>query len=166
MTVQQFAANVDRLTDADEWRSAHPQPKNVNDQFQSSFSTLERVAIRVTDRVRTMGFFLAIAVWTVVWLGWNTFGPEGSRFDPGPAFVLWLFISNLIQIHLMPLIMVGQNLQGRHSELRAEADFEVNQKAEAEIETVLQHLSQQNDLMLEILKRLERIDTARGGAAG
>jgi uncharacterized membrane protein len=41
----------------------------------------------------------------------------------------------VIQIMLMPLIMVGQNLQGRHSELRAENDFEVNVKAEMEIET-------------------------------
>jgi len=80
--------------------------------------------------------------------------------------VLWLFISNLIQIHLMPLIMVGQNLQGRHSELRAEADFQINQKAEREIETVLEHLSSQSDLMLEILRHIERLEQGRaaGGA--
>ncbi len=108
-----------------------------------------------------MGFFLLIAVWTVSWLAWNTFGPEQLRFDPGPAFVLWLFISNLIQIHLMPLIMVGQNLQDRYADIRAEADYQVNQLAEQEIETVLEHLSSQNELMLEILRRLERIETAR-----
>ena len=80
--------------------------------------------------------------------------------------MLWLFISNLIQIHLMPLIMVGQNLQGRHSELRAEADFQINQKAEREIETVLEHLSSQSDLMLEILRHIERLEQGRaaGGA--
>ena len=31
-------------------------------------------------------------------------------FDPFPAFVASLHISNVIQILLMPLIMVGQNL--------------------------------------------------------
>ena len=61
--------------------------------------------------------------------------------------------------------MVGQNLQDRYSELRAEADFEVNQKAEREIETVLEHLSNQNDLMLEILRRVERIEQSRAGAS-
>ncbi len=164
MTIQQFSARVDTLTDATKWRAAHQPTPNVNARYEQSFSSLERVALRVTDRVGTMGFFLAIALWTVLWLGWNTVGPDGLRFDPGPAFVLWLFISNLIQIHLMPLIMVGQNLQGRHSELRAEADFDVNQKAEAEIETVLEHLSSQNELMLEILRRIERIETGRGMA--
>jgi uncharacterized membrane protein len=55
----------------------------------------------------------------------------------------------------MPLIMIGQNLQSAHSEARAEADFEVNKKAELEIETILQHLEYQNDLILKILKRVE-----------
>jgi uncharacterized membrane protein len=64
-------------------------------------------------------------------------------------------MSNMIQIFLMPLIMVGQNLQSRHAEARAEADFEINTKAEREIEVVLQHLERQNDLILEILERLE-----------
>lgn len=54
--------------------------------------------------------------------------PKDMRFDPYPAFVLLLFISNMIQISLMLLIMVGQNLQSIHAEIRAETDFEVNTK--------------------------------------
>jgi uncharacterized membrane protein len=166
-TIAQFEAKVDALTDANEWRAAQAKPTNVNDAYRQSFSRLERIAIWTTDRVGTMGFFIIIAAWTIAWLGWNILAPAGLRFDPAPAFVLWLFISNLIQIHLMPLIMVGQNLQGRHSELRAEADFEINQKAEREIETVLEHLSGQNDLMLEILRHIERLEQGRaaGGAS-
>jgi uncharacterized membrane protein len=64
--------------------------------------------------------------------GWNTFAPPRLRFDPYPAFVLWLFLSNVLQMMLMPLSMIGQNLQGRHAEARAAADFEVNLKAERE----------------------------------
>jgi len=55
----------------------------------------------------------------------------------------------------MPLIMVGQNLQGIHAEIRAETDFRINQKAEAEIEKILVHLEKQNELILEILKKLD-----------
>ena len=75
------------------------------------------------------------------------------RFDPYPAFVLWLFISNMLQIFLMPLIMIGQNLQSDHAEVRAEADFEVNTKAEREIETILMHLENQNKIIMEILEK-------------
>ena len=83
-------------------------------------------------------------------------GPKDARFDPYPAFVLWLFISNMIQIFLMPLIMIGQNLQSSHAEVRAEADFEVNTKAELEIETILMHLENQNKVIMEILEKLDK----------
>lgn len=140
----------------------HHQPvRDVNKEFHDSFSLLDRLALIITNRVGTFGFFIIIFTWTFSWLGWNALGPAEMRFDPAPAFVLWLFISNMIQIMLMPLIMVGQNLQGRHSELRAESDFEVNQKAEKEIEVVLLHLEhqaaqieRQGELILEILNHL------------
>jgi uncharacterized membrane protein len=163
MTVQQFETKIDQLTDAKEWHAAHPPVQNTDIRIEQSFTLSDRVGLWVTDHVGTMGFFVLIAIWTVTWLGWNTFGPERLRFDPGPAFVLWLFISNLIQIHLMPLIMVGQNLQDRYAEIRAQADYEINQRAEKEIETMLEHHSSQNELLLEILRRLERIE-ARGSA--
>jgi uncharacterized membrane protein len=129
--------------------------RRVNIEHKESLSTLERAALWITNRVGTMGFFLVIFGWTAIWLSWNTLAPASLRFDPFPAFVLWLFMSNMIQIFLMPLIMVGQNLQSRHAEARAEADFEINTKAEREIEVVLQHLEHQNALILEILERLE-----------
>ena len=130
--------------------------KNVNVEHKGQLTRLERFAVWITDKVGSMGFFLIIFVWTILWLGWNTLGPKDARFDPFPAFVLWLFISNMLQIFLMPLIMIGQNLQGRHAEARAESDFDVNVKAEREIETILIHLENQNELILRILNQLEK----------
>ena len=130
--------------------------RNVNIVHREHLTPLEKVAVWITEHVGTMGFFLLILAWTVLWLGWNTLGPRVSRFDPFPAFVLWLFMSNMIQIFLMPLIMVGQNLQARHAESRAEADFDVNVRAEAEIETILMHLENQNKIILEILNKIEQ----------
>jgi uncharacterized membrane protein len=129
--------------------------KNVNVEHKETLTRLERFAVWITDKVGSMGFFLIIFGWTIIWLGWNTIGPKELRFDPFPAFVLWLFISNVLQIFLMPLIMIGQNLQGRHSEARAESDFEVNVKAEREIEAILLHLENQNELILKILSKME-----------
>jgi uncharacterized membrane protein len=127
--------------------------RSVNAEHRKKLSNLERLAIWITDRVGTMGFFLMIFGWTCVWLGWNTLAPAAARFDPFPAFVLWLF-------------MLGQNLQGRHAEARAEADFEVNTKAEREIETILQHLEAQNDLILKILRQLEGASARQAAQAG
>lgn len=51
---------------------------------------------------------------TIIWVAWIT--------------------QSFLQLVLLPLIMIGQNIQSRHSELRAEEDFQVNVKAEKEIE--------------------------------
>jgi uncharacterized membrane protein len=102
-----------------------------------------------------MGFFVLIFSWTVLWLGWNMLTPEKARFDPYPAFVLWLFISNMIQLFLLPLIMIGQNLQSEHAELRAETDLKINELAEIENETILIHLENQNEMILQILRNIE-----------
>lgn len=129
-------------------------PKNVNVEHRRKLSKLDKLALFVTQRVGTMGFFFIILAWTVLWLSWNIFAPKDLRFDPFPAFVLWLFISNLIQLHLMPLIMIGQNIQGKHAQLRAEHDFVTDSKAEKEIETILLRLENQQELILQILKKL------------
>jgi len=118
-------------------------------------SMLDRLALWITNKVGSMGFFLLIFAWTVFWLGWNMLTPEKARFDPYPAFVLWLFISNMIQLFLLPLIMIGQNLQSQHSELRAETDLKINELAEIENETILIHLENQNEMIIEILKNME-----------
>jgi len=133
----------------------HKEIRNVNVEHKKSLSRLELFAVWITNKVGSMGFFIIVFVWTTVWLGWNTLGPKEARFDPFPAFVLWLFLSNVLQILLMPLIMIGQNHQGRHAEARAESDFDVNVKAEREIETILLHLERQNYLILKILHHLE-----------
>ena len=130
--------------------------RNINAEQKGRLTPLDRLAVWITSHVGTMGFFLIIFVWTISWLSWNVFAPVELRFDPYPAFVLWLIISNMIQIFLMPLVMIGQNLQGRHAEARSEADFEINLMAEQEIETILQHLENQNDQILQILEKVEK----------
>ncbi len=130
--------------------------RNVNIERKQKLKKLDKLALWITNHVGTMGFFIIIFIWTVCWLGWNALSPPSLRFDPFPAFVLWLFLSNMIQIFLMPLIMIGQNLQSSHSEARAEADFDVNTKAENEIETILMHLENQNKLIVQILEHIDK----------
>jgi uncharacterized membrane protein len=134
-------------------RDKMPKPV-IKDNVKPSF--LDKVAVWITNHVGSMGFFIIIFTWTAIWLGWNMFAPKEARFDPFPGFVLWLFISNMIQLFLMPLIMIGQNVQSRHADLRAEADLNINTKAEWEIETILSHLEYQNKIMLEILKNIDK----------
>jgi uncharacterized membrane protein len=128
-------------SDADDVEAKIPRVK---------LTALNRLALWITLHVGSMGFFIAIFTWTVLWLFWNMFAPKSLRFDPYPGFVLWLFISNMIQLFLMPLIMIGQNLQGSGAEERAKNDYKVNMKAEREIEEIQKQLA-------TILEKLEEI---------
>lgn len=116
---------------------------------------LDKLALIITKGVGSMNFFLLIFFWTLGWLGYNTLMPKSARFDPFPAFVLWLFISNVIQILLMPLLLVGQNIQGADAEKRAKADFEINVKAELQNEIILAQLEENERVLKEILSHIK-----------
>jgi CRP-like cAMP-binding protein len=139
--------------------------RNANLLHEQSLSRLDRVAIAITNKVGSVGFFLLIAGWTVAWTSYNILAStvpflHWHAFDPFPAFVAYLLMSNVIQILLMPLIMVGQNLQARHAETRAQLDFEINQKAEKEVVATLQHLQRNTDLLLQLMHHLDcRVST-------
>jgi uncharacterized membrane protein len=128
---------------------ARGQKADQNENPKVHATPLNRLALWITEHVGTMQFFLVIFVWTVGWLFWNMFAPKSLRFDPYPGFVLWLFISNMIQLFLMPLIMIGQNLLGRSAEERAKNDYKVNRKAEMEIQEIKGQLK-------AILEKLEK----------
>jgi uncharacterized membrane protein len=126
---------------------------NANLIYKKILSDSDKLAIGITDKVGTIGFFMLIFFWTVGWLSWNIFAPINLQFDPYPAFVLWLFISNMIQIFLMPLIMIGQNLQGKRAEIHAENDYQVNLKAEQEILELKEELLVIKNLLYKITSK-------------
>jgi uncharacterized membrane protein len=146
-------------------------PQDINREIAAGLSRLDKVAMAITTSVGSMAFFLAILAWTALWLGWNLFAPARLRFDPPMGFVFWLFISNVIQLLLMPLIMVGQNVLARHAEARAQHDFEINLQAEAEIEMVLRHLEYQTELLLLLAEtgsvrcQTDTVSSARAASA-
>lgn len=136
----------------------HSRVRNVNIEHRESLSKLERLALFVTEHVGSMGFFFLLLTVTVVWVLWNSYAPKEFRFDPFPAFVLWLFCSNILQLLLMPMVLIGQNLQGRHAEVRGELDYDLNVRAEKEIKRILTHLEKQDKMSIEILRRIDALD--------
>ena len=171
VALEMLSATFSRLRRTDKMLQQRVS-RNVNVVYEKSLKTLDRLAIAITNRVGSFGFFLIILGWTVVWTGYNILASEVPAlhlraFDPFPAFVAYLLISNVIQILLMPLIMVGQNLQGRHSETRAELDFQVNLKNEISITEVLRRLDvlESERLPLLFAEQNEKIGELKSTAA-
>ncbi|MGH9643005.1 MAG: DUF1003 domain-containing protein, partial [Terriglobales bacterium] len=98
---------------------------------------------RVADTVASFGgswtfiiaALIALSAYTAVSIG------MGQRsWDPYPFILLNLFLSMLAAIQA-PVIMMSQNRQDKKDRLRSELDFDVNRRAETEIQGLSQKLN-------------------------
>lgn len=150
--------NPQKIATIKELRESFSPIENINILHKSRLKPLEKIALFVTEKIGSMGFFFFIVLFNLGWITWNTFAPKEMIFDEAFSFLILLFINNILQILFMPLILVGQNLQGRHAKLRAEHEYETDIKAEKEIEALLLHLENQQKLIQQIL---DKIDSTR-----
>jgi len=61
--------------------------------------------------------------------------------------IMWL-TSSFLSLTILPIIMVGQNILGRKSEMQADEQFKTTQKTYHDIEETGKHLSAQDDELL------------------
>ncbi|MCL5411326.1 MAG: DUF1003 domain-containing protein [Patescibacteria group bacterium] len=116
------------------------RPKNVNVVHEKMLGFQDRVALVITTGIGTMYAVYFFGVFMTGWMIWQS--TLSKPFDPYP-FAFLLFLGNIIQLLLMPLIMVGQNIQGRHAELRAEEEFKTTESIYQGIEQILSRLEEQ-----------------------
>lgn len=99
---------------------------NVNEQHKKSLNAQERLALKITTLVGSMWCAYLFTIIALISLP----GVLGTHNVVN--IVSWV-AQTFLQLVLLSIIMVGQNLQSRHSELLAEEDFRINKKAEEEI---------------------------------
>src|SRR5262249_51327681 len=89
-----------------------------------------------------------------------------SAWDPYPFILLNLILSMLAAIQA-PVIMMSQNRQDKKDRVRGELDFEVNRRAELEIQGLSRKLNHLEDKLgdVEDLLRGKRPPTSGGSAA-
>lgn len=97
----------------------------------------DRVAGRITDFAGSMRFVYLHGVWFLIWIVVNAglligIGLGVLPFDPFPFGLLTLVVS-LEAIFLSTFVMIAQNRQSELADRRAQLDYEVNVKAEAEV---------------------------------
>jgi uncharacterized membrane protein len=102
----------------------------------------DRAADIVAAVMGSWRFIVIQSVLLLSWVAWNAL--SGARFDPYPFILLNLALS-FQAAYAAPIIMMSQNRQADIDRTRAISDYEVNQKAELEIET----LHQKIDLLKE-----------------
>lgn len=127
--------------------------RNINEEMQIRSTTVERIADVIAAFSGSISFLFLNAIWFAGWIGWNS-APFLPHFDPYPFSFLTMVVS-LEAIFLSIFVLVSQNRQAAKDRLRADAEYEVNLKAELEIT----HLHEKMDfLMEELLARLPRAE--------
>ena len=127
-----------------EHRKALPINLKVSVEAQSSPYTLgQRISDGVAKTVGSWKFIVIQSVCIMIWIIYNTLSPS-HVWDPYPFILLNLMLS-FQAAYTAPAIMMSQNRLSEIDRLQATNDFEVNVKAELEIEL----LHQKIDLMKE-----------------
>lgn len=118
-----------------------PHGLNANDIHVQSLSTSDRIALWISARVGTMWFCYGLAVLMMSWALTQWLLGERAP-DKYPFPFLFFVLGGIMQSLLMPLIMVAQNLQSRHAELRAETEYHINKANAEKLEQMDRKLSQ------------------------
>lgn len=131
------------------------EPQNVNKKHKESLNFQDRIALLITGAVGTMYAVYFFAVFLAGWMLWQTYFYQ-KPFDPFP-FAFLLFLGNIVQLLLMPLIMVGQNIQGKHAEIRSDEEYKTTRSSYKDIEKILLHLDNQDKLIKQQLDLLTEL---------
>jgi uncharacterized membrane protein len=132
--------------------------RNPNEVIEQEATTGERVADTVARFGGSWTFITTFCVVLAIYVAVNAWlGPRS--WDPYPYILLNLFLSMLAAIQA-PIIMMSQNRQDTKDRLRSELDFDVNRRAEAEI----QGLARKLNLVGEKLGDVEDLLRGKGRA--
>ena len=135
------------------------QPKNVNETHKQSLTFQKRLALVITSAIGTMYAVYFFIIFLAGWMLWQS-RFSNQPFDPYP-FAFLLFIGNIVQLLLMPLIMVGQNIQAQHAEIRADEEYKTTTTSFRDIEHIIEHLNAQDKELLKQSKLLEELLTKK-----
>jgi uncharacterized membrane protein len=122
--------------------------RNPNEMIEKEATFGERIA----DMVAGFGgswtfiitFLTVLVIYTIVNISLGK-----AAWDPYPFILLNLFLSMLAALQA-PVIMMSQNRQDTKDRLRSELDFDVNRRAESEIQGLARKLNLLNDKINDV----------------
>jgi uncharacterized membrane protein len=126
--------------------------RNPNEVIEKESTVGERIADAVASFGGSWKFIITFAVTLIVYSSANVI--LGSKaWDPYPFILLNLFLSMLAAIQA-PVIMMSQNRQDTKDRLRGELDFEVNRRAESEVQGLARKINLLDEKLEDVCELL------------
>jgi CRP/FNR family cyclic AMP-dependent transcriptional regulator len=108
--------------------------RNINEVIEERTTFGDQIADSVAKFGGSWSFIISFSIVLLIYTAINI-GLQAKAWDPYPFILLNLFLSALAAFQA-PVIMMSQNRQDTKDRLRGELDYEVNRRAEAEIQTL------------------------------
>ena len=122
--------------------------RNANELIEEKSTFGERIADDVASFGGSWPFIILVGIAFLIYTTINV-ALRSKAWDPYPFILLNLFLSMLAAIQA-PVIMMSQNRQDKKDRLRSELDFEVNRRAEAEIQNLSRKLNLVTDKICDL----------------
>jgi CRP/FNR family cyclic AMP-dependent transcriptional regulator len=122
--------------------------RNPNKVIEEEETRGERIADKVASFGGSWTFIITFGVILSTYTLINVL-LRGKAWDPYPFILLNLFLSMLAAIQA-PVIMMSQNRQDKKDRVRSELDFEVNVRAESEIQAMTRRLALLHDKLDDV----------------
>ena len=128
--------------------------RNPNEVIEERVTFGEHIADVVAQFGGSWAFIISFGVVLTIYTMTNV-ALRNAAWDPYPFILLNLFLSMLAAIQA-PVIMMSQNRQDKKDRLRGELDYDVNRRAEAEIQGLSQKLNLLGDKLGDMEELLRR----------
>jgi CRP/FNR family transcriptional regulator, cyclic AMP receptor protein len=139
--------------------------RNPNEVIEREATFGDRVADAVARFGGSWTFIISFGLVLVVYTAVNHY-LRSTAWDPYPFILLNLFLSMLAAIQA-PVIMMSQNRQDEKDRLRGELDFDVNRRAESEIQGLAHKLNLIGEKLGDVEELLRaQLARAAGGMEG
>jgi uncharacterized membrane protein len=115
--------------------------RDTQREFEDNRTFGERLADQVAQFGGSWTFIIIFVCVLIAWIFLNSviLAKRGEAFDPYPYILLNLFLSMTAAVQA-PIIMMSQNRQSAQDRLQAANDYEINLKAELEIQRLHEKL--------------------------
>jgi len=134
----------------------HPPVRDLNREAERKLTFADRVADDFARLVGSWVFVLAQVGIMVVWVGLNALNLI-RPWDKYP-FLFLNFILSLEAAVWVSVVLMAVNRLADRDRMRAQHDYELNVKAEEELKALMNHLMHQDEILLQIVNRLDRGD--------
>ncbi len=134
----------------------HPPVRDLNRDVERRLTFADRVADDFSRLVGSWPFVLAQLGIILIWIILNALKLI-RQWDPYPFGFLNVVVAIEIAIWVS-LVLMAINRMADRDRLRAQQEYELNVKAEEELKALMNHLMHQDEVLLQIVNRLDRGD--------